>query len=127
MKKLLLSVFSFLSLSLTVSQAKASIVDWDSSIPMDSKIAVMLITSKVEELTYSDEGDYCGGQSSQHRLVDYFTTEDVNGNLTFFLKVTYQATLSLDFCRSEVVKNCESTIRVDDQGQIKVGQVICQD
>lgn len=125
MKNLLFSVFSFLSISLNLSQAQANIVDWDASIPMDSKVAIALITSKVEDLTYSDEGNYCGGQSANHKLVDYYTTEDVNGNLTFFLNVTYDATLSLDFCRTEVTQQCTSTIRVDDQGTIKVGPVVC--
>lgn len=125
MKNTLLSLISFLSISLNLSVAQANIQNWDASIPMDAKVAVALITSKVEDLTYSDEGNYCGGQSWDHQLVDYYTTEDVNGSLTFFLNVSYNASLTYDFCRTEVVRSCQTTLRIGDDGQIKVGKVVC--
>ena len=125
MKKSIFSFISFFAVTLSLSQAQASINDWDASIPLSSTAAMALITAKVEDLTYSDEGNYCGGQSSDYKLTDYYTTEDVDGALTFFLNVNYNATLTYDYCRTEVVRSCNTTIRISEDGQIKVGAVVC--
>lgn len=126
MKKHLFAILGFVSLSLSISvSAQASIADWDQSIPLDSSMAVAVITAKVQDLTYADEGDYCGGHSWDHQLVDYYTTEDIDGSLTYFLTVVYKASLSLDFCRSEVVKDCSTTFQINEDGSMKAGEVIC--
>lgn len=103
----------------------AAILDWDESIPLKPNVAAQLISEKVAELTYADEGNYCGGQSWSHHLVDYYTTEDIHGALTFYLKVNFTATLSYDYCKSETVSDCSITIKVLDDKTVNLGRLTC--
>jgi hypothetical protein len=117
------------AITLAVSSAAANqnIEGWHDALPISAIKASAEIETKVADYTYADEGEYVGGQAWDFKLVDFYSTQDDRGEVTFKIRVQYRASMTFDYGRTETTRVCASNIHVNSELQMLVGAVECPD
>lgn len=112
--------------NISVAQETPKIQDWDSSIPAAELGIIGLIQAKAIQDYYTDkDGVACGGEVAQFTMSDYYTSEDVHGDLVFLVKVKFFVTGTSNACKNEVLKECEAPITIYNKDNFVMGKWSC--
>ena len=114
----LLTILTLFFINAGTAQAYSNhnILDWDEIIPVaENSLLSELEVAVAQVYQFEDEGVACGGEVISPTLVDYYTFEDYEGQISMLVKLEFLSSMAINYCAAEEGLKCEATVEVDTE------------